>query len=118
MTTQEIITFLNLKDVADALITDALADGAAALTRKGLTVDETNSEIKTALKYMTAYYLLPKLTHISGEKGLTKEIGFGENAQHLIDDTDIIRRQEFYLKEANTIITSLLNTQYPFGIDI
>jgi hypothetical protein len=41
-------------------------------------------------------------------------VGAGESAQHLISDADVMRRQDFYLKEANLIIYDIINEREGF----
>jgi hypothetical protein len=104
MLPQTIRDFMNLDSgVADALINAAISEANRELIRKNITPDETNEE---------------HLTTISGDKGITKDIGFGDNAQKLISDSDVERRQAFYYNHALKVIENIVNTDYPFGIDI
>ena len=43
-----------------------------------------------------------------------KQIGVGDNAQQLISDADVIRRQEFYWREATLIINDKLKDTEDF----
>jgi hypothetical protein len=119
MLPQTIRDFMNLDSgVADALINAAISEANRELIRKNITPDETNEDHLSALKYLSAYFLIPHLTTISGDKGITKDIGFGDNAQKLISDSDVERRQAFYYNHALKVIENIVNTDYPFGIDI
>lgn len=107
ITPSEIKTLLNLNDVKDELIEGAIADAKEYLERKKL-LDSPEPAAVKALRYLTAYYLLPKLSYISGSKGIFKKIGHGEATQEHISDADVMRRQQFYWKEAKGIIDELL----------
>ena len=106
ITADEIKTFLNINDAPNSAIESAIADAYEYLARKNLPADGDNATTK-ALKYLTAYYLLPRISFISGNKGVFKQIGVGDNAQQLISDADVIRRQEFYWREATLIINEI-----------
>lgn len=124
MTTEEIKKFLNLGNVKEDTITEAINEAANYLAKYGIDCTCTDAtscvstDIKSAHKYMTAYFLLPQISVITGNQGMTKQIGLGEQAQQLISEADIQRKQNFYYQHAMKIINFLKQSEYPFGIDI
>jgi len=124
MDTATIKDFLNLKETPDSLVENAINEAKNFMIRKHV-ITQTDppelmavGDILSAWKYLTAYFLLPQLTMVVGDMGATKQIGMGEQAQQLISETDIERKQKFYYNHAMNIITDLLNQELPFGVDV
>jgi hypothetical protein len=113
ITADQIKTFMNITDVNNDVIENAINDAYEYIGRKGVE-DTGDTAITKALKYLTAYYLIPRISYIAGNKGVFKQVGAGESAQHLISDADVMRRQDFYLKEANLIIYDIINEREGF----
>jgi hypothetical protein len=119
MTTEEIKKFLNLGNLKEDIITEAITEASNYLAKYDIDTNDDNiPDIKSAHKYMTAYFLLPQISVITGNQGMTKQIGLGEQAQQLISESDIQRKQNFYYQHAMKIINFLNQSDYPFGIDI
>jgi hypothetical protein len=53
-----------------------------------------------------------------GELGVANRVGLGDNAQHLLSQADIERKQAFYYNHAMAIINDLKSGEFPFGADI
>ena len=117
MNTQNIKDLLNIQTIADELITTATIEAQNFLTRKGLAAGDTEP-IFTAWKYLTAYFLLPKLTLSFGELGVSRRVGYGDSAQELLSQYDLERLQTYYYNLAMTIINDTNAANFPFGIDI
>ncbi len=113
ITAEQIKNFMNITDVNNDVIESAINDAYEYLGRKGLE-DTGDNAITKALKYLTAYYLIPRISYVAGNKGVFKQIGAGDNAQQLISDSDVLRRQDFYWKEATLIINDQLKDTEEF----
>ena len=116
-------TFLNIPNAPDDLVESAIKEAESFLIRKKVFTESDSPERRqgdrfTAWKYLTVYFLLPHLSMTVGEMGATKQIGYGEQAQHLLSESDIERKQKFYYNHAMSIITDIQNSELPFGIDI
>jgi len=116
--------FLNIKDVSDTLIDNAIIEAKNFMIRKhvfskddplDLTIE---GDLFSAWKYLTVYFLLPQLSMVVGEMGASKQIGHGDSVQQLISEADIEKKQKFYYNHAISIITDILNSELPFGIDV
>ena len=130
MNIQTIKEFLNIADIPDHLITNAIAEAEQFLKRKNIEIpapevrrgrpsrNVENSDILSAWKYLTAYFLLPQLSVIWGSLGITKQIGMGDGSQQLICESDIERKQTFYYNHAMSIINDITTDDVPFAIDI
>lgn len=115
----DIVLLLNIHGIDENLINDAISDGKEYLDRFLICERFSNNvSYDKAWKYLSAYYLLPKISQISGNQGMFKSIGFGDNSQKMIEDEDIRKRQKWYFLEARNIIQQLNEDQFPFGIDI
>jgi len=124
--------FLNITNIPDKVIQEAINDAKLFLIRKKIDIPKqltkrgrpskqpiTDSEnILSAWKYLTAYFLLPQISVIYGQLGVTKQIGMGDQTQHLLSEADIERKQAFYYDHAMRIVDEILLANYPFGIDI
>ncbi|MDD2651091.1 MAG: hypothetical protein PHF36_08170 [Candidatus Cloacimonetes bacterium] len=120
LTIEEIKDFLSLDYVKDSLISASIEEAARYMLRYNLDPLTSTAEADTisAHKYLTAYFLLPQLSAVVGEKGMTKSLGLGENAQSLISEADLERKQTFYFNHAMKLIEFLSKSTLPFGIDI
>ena len=118
MTTDEIRDFLNNQAIPDATIIQAMNEAVLYLARKHIDAHKVNPDVESALKHLTAYFILPNITVVSGETGITKSIGFTNDASTLLSDYDMQRRQKFHLNHANDIIADMHSVNLPFGVDI
>ncbi|MDD2650537.1 MAG: hypothetical protein RBS16_01880 [Candidatus Cloacimonadales bacterium] len=119
MQIEDIKSFLNLGNIKEDLIWDAINEASNYLKKYGIdTNNQDIPDIQSAHKYMTAYFLLPQLSVIIGNQGVSKQIGLGESSQQLISEHDIQLKQSFYYQHAMKIVKFLNQSDYLFGIDI
>ena len=118
MKPEELKEFLGLGNISPGLLKSAMQEANLYLVNYGIDPDSDDANIASAMKYLSAYFLLPQLSAIVGSHGMTKEIGMGEQAQHLISEADMERKQQFYYQHAMRIIENITNADFPFGIDI